>query len=218
MADTDPQQPRHLATSWEQDEAELVDERGPRGRRGPSTRLLFAGAVGVAVLALVSFAMLRDDGASTEEVLDRAIDAHVEGRVNEAQDTYEEVLRSDPANKLAHYNLGLIAQTQGRLTDAERSYRLALDSDPAYEPALFNLAVMRFEAGDNAAAILLYEQIIGTNPAQAAAHLNLGYALRADGRLNAGNDAIQRAVELDPSLASKVPPEADASTTTAPVG
>lgn len=189
----------------------------PRGRkRPPAGVLVLVGLLVVMVLGLVWFLFLRDDGgASSDDVLNRALAAHVDGDLGEAARLYTEVLAEDPSNKFAHYNLGQIAQTQGRFDQAEVSYRAALAIDPAYGPALFNLGILRFQAGDFNGAVDSYRQLIVADPNNAAAHLNLGFALRAAGSTEQGDQSIATAIELDPSLEAQAP--APTETTIAPV-
>jgi Tfp pilus assembly protein PilF len=78
----------------------------------------------------------KTDAESVSQTLDRGLQAHVEGRLDDATAAYRQVLARDPGNKFALYNLGLIDQTAGRRDAAERNYRLALQTDPNYAPAL----------------------------------------------------------------------------------
>jgi len=47
--------------------------------------------------------------------------------------------------------------------------------------------------------------VLELQPEYAAAHLNLGFALIESGDAEAGQEELDRAVELDPSLASRLP-------------
>ena len=88
----------------------------------------------------------------------------------------------DPANKFAHYNLGLIAQTAGDDAKAESDYRLAIAVDPNYAPALYNLAILRDKAGAKDEAIDLYTRATKADPKFATAFLNLGLLLFETGK------------------------------------
>ena len=59
------------------------------------------------------------------------------------------MLKLDPTNKYAFYNLGYIAQTQGDKGGAETQYNKTLAIDAKYDPALYNLAILKTAAGDN---------------------------------------------------------------------
>ena len=101
----------------------------------------------VAVGALVAYNASSDDGKSNEtqatDLLSLGLQQHVDGKLDEAVATYREVLKKDPQNKFAYYNLGVIDQAANRYDAAENNYRLALGIDANYPPALFNLAIVR---------------------------------------------------------------------------
>jgi Flp pilus assembly protein TadD len=68
------------------------------------------------------------------------------------------------------------------------------------------LAILRVGAGANQEAVELYRRVIAAAPENAGAHLNLGFALRSMGRDEEAEAELRRAVELDPRLASRIPP------------
>jgi len=129
-----------------------------------------------------------------DAALQRGLQAHAAGRLEEATAIYQEVLDLDPRNKFALYNLGLIDQTSGRPASAENYYRLVINLDPSFAPALFNLAILRTAAGSTAEAIELYRRVIALEPDQAGAHLNLGLLLRSIGQEVEGDREIDLAL------------------------
>jgi tetratricopeptide (TPR) repeat protein len=60
----------------------------------------------------------------------------------------------------------------------------------------FRMAVQRQQAGAGAEAIRLYQQILAVDPSYAPAWINIGVALRALGRIDAGVACLQRGVSL----------------------
>lgn len=167
------------------------------------------GAVALALVAVVAFSACGKDDKPTAKKIDatlqRGLAAHVAGDTDKALDLYDDVLKMDPTNKFALYNIGLIKQNAGDKAEAERRYRAALASDPNYAPALFNLAILRFDAGAIPEAIELYRRVIAISPKDANAHLNLGFALQAAGNAREANQEFTTAVRLDPSLRSRIP-------------
>jgi len=140
-----------------------------------------------------------------QDALTKGLQAHQAGRLDEAMKDYKEVLKNDPQNKWAHYNIGQIDQGRGDTAGAEAEYRTALAVDPNMEFALFNLAIIRSNAGAKQEAVDLYRRVLTVNPNNAAAHLNLGFTL-LDLKDKAGGDReLRKAVDLDPTLASRVP-------------
>src|SRR5262245_11699865 len=65
-----------------------------------------------------------------EELLAAASARQQAGRLDVAQYGYEQVLRLDPQNMKAHYQLACIADDQGRFADAERHYTVLLGQAP----------------------------------------------------------------------------------------
>lgn len=140
------------------------------------------------------------------DALNRGLEAHAAGRLDEAVTAYFEALSKDPQDKYAYYNLGQISQTRDRSVAAESYYRLSLDIDPKLSAALFNLAIVRANAGGSAEAADLYKRVIAVEPNNAAAHFNLGLVLRATGNRAEADAELARARELDPKLVAPVTP------------
>jgi tetratricopeptide (TPR) repeat protein len=142
--------------------------------------------------------------SSVLPALEKAVHEEVSGDEAQAVVDFLAVVKVDPHNQIAWYNLGLIADRNGQATQAVSNYRTALVGDPHYVPALYNLAVLEAPAHP-AQAVKLYRQVIRLKPKMAAAHLNLGLALESLGQRAAGKAQIAAALKLDPSLASRLP-------------
>ena len=125
------------------------------------------------------------------------------GNYSQAETYYTQALAIQPANAAALYDLGLCQQLTGDATDAETHYRAALAVNPNFVAALFNLATVVTQSAPSEAENL-YQQIIQIEPNYANAHLNLGFVLRSLGQITAGNKQLQKAVQIDPKLSSRV--------------
>lgn len=121
-----------------------------------------------------------------------------------AANTYGRLLKLDPHNKLAWYNLGVIAQQDGKTADARTAYEKALKIDPSFTSALLNEAIL-LKSSDTDRAIGLLKQAIATDPKTATAYLQLGQILADKDRDDEAGEAFRRAVAADPSLQSQVP-------------
>jgi Tfp pilus assembly protein PilF len=129
-----------------------------------------------------------------------------QGNTSGAEQLFEQAVARQPSNPVGHYDLGVVLHGLGDRRGALRQYRLAVVSDPQYTPALFNEALM-VAPRDPALAIFYYHRIIAIKPNSSTALLNLGL-------LEAANryprrivlSTLRRAVALDPSLRSDVPP------------
>jgi Tfp pilus assembly protein PilF len=161
----------------------------------------------IALLLALTLAACGGDGAPSEDAderLQEALRLHAEGDLAAAEEAYEDVLRLDPQNPFAYYNLGAISQGRGDADVAETNYRAALQIDADMVPALFNLAILRTQADDLKEATSLYEHVLELQPGYAAAHLNLGFVLLERGKEEKAQIRLDEAVRLNPELASRI--------------
>jgi tetratricopeptide (TPR) repeat protein len=142
---------------------------------------------------------------SEQALLNAGLAAQAAGRTSEASSDYHKILQMNPNNTYAYYNLGLMDQQAGRTDSAERNYRAALKISPDFPSALFNLAIIR-TGPDPKEAEDLYRHTIAVTPNNAWAHLNLGFLLIQEGIKAEGVAELQKALKLDPSLVTRVPP------------
>jgi tetratricopeptide (TPR) repeat protein len=171
-----------------------------------SVRALFPGIVAVLLGIGVACGGPSSPGVATaEDLLNRGLQAHAAGKLDEATQAYFETLGKDPKNKFAFYNLGEIAQRQNRLAAADSYYRLALDQDPKMTLALFNLAIVRTAVGDTREALDLYRRAIAADPNYASAHFNLGLLLRQLGQTAEAQQELATAQRLDAKLVAPSP-------------
>ena len=138
------------------------------------------------------------------ETLQKGLDAHVAGDLEEAEKRYKEVIEQDDQNAFAYYNLALVEQTTDRPEDAEADYRRALAINPEFTSALFNLAILRTAAGAGDEARSLYQQLLAIDPGNAGAHLNLGFLFRDQGQEDDAQREFAAAIAIDPTLQSRV--------------
>ena len=164
----------------------------------------YAVLISAIVIGSVALASCGGDSKPKEEqaseILNRGLQAHVDGRLDEAATAYHDVIAKDPQDKFAYYNLGVLDQTANRLQSAENNYRLTLNIDPDYGPALYNLAIIRAQAGSAQEAMGLYRHVIKINDQDPSAHYNLGLLLRAAGEVTAGDAEVALARSLNPKL------------------
>ena len=156
------------------------------------------------VAAAALLAALWRDTRDPQEILQSGVDAHREGKFEEAEQKFREILSIDPNHKLANYNLAVLLQRRGRTREAERYYSRALRADERFVPALFNLATLKSQLGDHQQAVELNRRVLAVQPNMALAHLNLGLALRSLGQREEGDAEVRRALELNPELSSRL--------------
>jgi predicted TPR repeat methyltransferase len=101
------------------------------------------------------------------------------------------------------YDLRLAIQHQraGRLKEAEHGYRRILRASPDNFDVLYLLGILNHELGNHETAIELIGKAIKLNPGYVEAHINLGNALKDQGKLDESVVAYKRALAIDPNYA-----------------
>ena len=123
-----------------------------------------------------------------------------------AEGLLSQVTRLEPRNYAAYYDLGLAYQDQGATRPALVAYAKAQALNERFVPVLYNRAVL-YSRADPQLALFLYRRVISLQQDSPTAFLNLGLLEAVQGphlRKQAELDLAQ-AVQLDPSLASRIP-------------
>jgi tetratricopeptide (TPR) repeat protein len=144
-------------------------------------------------------------------LVSQGLKAQLAGDESTAESTYQQAIKLDPNNAVAHYDLGTVYDRQGSRSLAAQEYTATLVIDPAFTDALFNLAVDT-ATSDPAGAEKLYLRVLTLQPSFAAAWLNVGFILLGEGKAAEARADWAKAVALDASLASHVPIPAPAAT------
>lgn len=139
----------------------------------------------------------------------QGLKAQLAGDESTAESTYQQAIKLDPNNPVAHYDLGTVYDRQGSRSLAVKEYTATLVIDPTFTDALFNLAVDT-ATSDPGGAQKLYQRVLAQEPGFAAAWLNVGFILQGEGKTAEARADWARAVALDASLASHVPTPAPA--------
>jgi tetratricopeptide (TPR) repeat protein len=123
-----------------------------------------------------------------------------------AEGLLTQVTKLEPRNYAAYYDLGLAYQDQGAVRPALVAYAKAQALNERFVPVLYNRAVL-YSRADPQLALFLYRRVISLQQDSPTAFLNLGLLEAAQGphlRKQANRD-LARAIQLDPSLASRIP-------------
>ena len=123
-----------------------------------------------------------------------------------AEQLFLQVIKRDPREAAAYYDLGLAYQDRHDYRDALRAYSRAQALDQNFVPVLFNRAIL-FSRTDPQLAMFLYRRAISLQHDSPTAYLNLGLLEASQGpklRAQAEKD-LAKAVRLDPSLAGRIP-------------
>jgi len=107
--------------------------------------------------------------STTMVPLSKALSDYFKGDMLLARSEFQAIVKADPANHIAWYDLGTTAQEVGNNREADTDYVKAISVDQTYEPALYNEAVLRFQEGDMARAASYVTRALAIKPADGAA-------------------------------------------------
>jgi tetratricopeptide (TPR) repeat protein len=116
----------------------------------------------------------------------------------EMRERWEQMVRTNPNDARAHYNLAIVTERSGDAGDAITHYEQAIRINPDFAMAHYNLAIALQRAGRGRDAIEHYEQVLRVEPDNAEAHNRLGLALERMGRLPEAARHYEQALGIDP--------------------
>jgi tetratricopeptide (TPR) repeat protein len=131
----------------------------------------------------------------------QAILFHNRGRLREAAQLYEAVLKADDRHFGAVHRLGLLRLQQRKFGDAARLLRRAVKIDRNSADAHLHLAAALTGLGRFEDAIRHYQRALAIRPDLAEAHNNLGYALQSLGRHEQAAAHYEKALGIVPDYA-----------------
>jgi tetratricopeptide (TPR) repeat protein len=88
------------------------------------------------------------------------------------------VLRIDPSDAAAPFNLGNVLRSGGRILEAEAAYHAAAKADPGFALAWYNLADLMDEQSRTREAVESLRRAVDADPAYADAIFNMGLFLQ----------------------------------------
>lgn len=145
------------------------------------------------------------------QALKRGVVAHKKGKLQEAEQHYRAVLKSQPIHLKtnhetnviaeAYTNLGVALQQQGDRDGAIDSYRHAVKVKPSYTQVYYIMGHALRDKGDLKASIDCYQQAANIKPANADAFNNLGTAQQHNGEPEAAIDSYKQALKISPACA-----------------
>jgi tetratricopeptide (TPR) repeat protein len=109
-----------------------------------------------------------------DELFEQAQAAEALGELEEAQRLYRKVMRIDPADPTAAFNLGNLLRAGGQKVEAERAYRAATDAEAHFAEAWYNLADLLDAQRRSEEAVECLERALAADPNYADAIFNLG--------------------------------------------
>src|SRR5262249_7354030 len=128
------------------------------------------------------FVLAVDDAREdSDELFDQAHAAEQIGDVVEAERLYRLLMRSDPTDASAPFNLGNMLRGAARIVEAEVAMRAATRANPAFAEAWYNLADLLDDQGRSEAAVECLRKAIIAAPDYIDAMFNLALLLQRKG-------------------------------------
>lgn len=137
-----------------------------------------------------------------QQAIELAVEHHNAGRLPDAENIYQQVLKAEPNHPVALNLMGVIAHQVGKNDIAVDYISRALEIQPDYSEALYNLGKGLKELGRFDEAIAAYYRALGINPNDVNAHYNLANLLKQRGRPEDAVMNYQKAVTLDPQFSA----------------
>jgi tetratricopeptide (TPR) repeat protein len=129
-----------------------------------------------------------------------AAEHHKEGRLEEAERLYREIIRANPKNVDAIRLLGRVALSARRHNDAERLFHRAIRLAPDFTGAMADLARLFKEQNRFDEAIEWFEKVIELEPANPQAHFQLAGTLAPAALTYRAIESYRKALELSPKF------------------
>src|ERR1700730_9941999 len=127
--------------------------------------------------------VLAVDGArdDPDDLFDRAHSAEQIGDIAEAERLYRLLMKSDPTDASAPFNLGNMLRAAARTVEAEAALRAATRANPAFAEAWYNLADLLDDQGRSEAAVECLRKALVAAPDYTDAMFNLALLLQRKG-------------------------------------
>jgi tetratricopeptide (TPR) repeat protein len=116
---------------------------------------------------------------------------------HDEQGLWEEVLRYEPDNHVAHQNVGFYLDKRGKTAEAIEHYREAIRLSPDSVQAHYSLGVLLTKTNPEQ-AVAHFTEAVRARPKDATMRNNLAFALFMAGRNNEAIEAFRATLELDP--------------------
>jgi tetratricopeptide (TPR) repeat protein len=116
-----------------------------------------------------------------DELFDRAHAAEQMGNVAEAERLYRLLMKADPTDASAPFNLGNMLRGAARTVEAEAALRAAARANPAFAEAWYNLADLLDDQGRIEAAVECLRKALVVAPNYGDALFNLALLLQRQG-------------------------------------
>jgi tetratricopeptide (TPR) repeat protein len=138
-----------------------------------------------------------DSQEDADALFEQAQSAEEAKDLDTAQRLYRKVMRMEPGDPAAAFNLGNLLRSIGQKVEAEAAYRTATKADSRFAEAWYNLADMLDDQGQPDKAMDCLERALDADPDYADALFNLGLLHQRCDRLAEAAGYWRRYLALD---------------------
>ena len=138
---------------------------------------------------------------TTEETFALAVQNHQKNNVQNAENLYKEVLKTNPNHFESIYNLGTLLAQTNRFDLAKPLLLKAIQIQPNYAKVHNNFGNVLKELGEHQKAITSYEKAIQIQPNYADAHYHLGIVFQELGEHQKAINSYEKAIQIQPNYA-----------------
>ena len=125
-------------------------------------------------------------------------------RYGESEKYFRAVLKLDPGNAVAHFNLGFVLEHLGRHQHAIESFREATRLGPKIDRAWYGMGLCHARLGQHAEAAKALEEAARLQPMNPHAWYALGMAYHASHNPKRVKEIILHLVRFDPRMARRL--------------
>lgn len=125
-------------------------------------------------------------------------------RFAEAEPYFEKVLRLDPRNAVAHFNLGYTLDKRSRHAEAIVAFREAARLRPGLDRAWYGLGLAHAALGQHREAVAALEQAAKLQPMNPHAWYQLGMALHVTGNTERFEQVVMHLLRFDPKMTRRL--------------
>ncbi len=140
-----------------------------------------------------------------QDYLQRGLEAHQNGNLDDAIEYYTEVIRLKPEDTsivfMAHYNRGVAYETIDRIDSAIEDYNQAIQLNPNSAEAYYNRGYAYFAKDNFDSAFEDYNQAIQLNQDFAGAYNNRGVVYGKKDEIDSAIEDYNQAIQLNPNFA-----------------
>ena len=162
-------------------------------------RIRFCGAlVGVFALLLGDVSILAQNSPAMTEEYQQAVAAMRAGRLDEAEASFQKVVKMNPNLPEGFFNLGLVLEQQRKYDEAVASFEKSLALRPRMRGANLFLGLAEYRSNHLEKAVTALKKEAAAYPKDAAAWMWIGVVRLAQDQPEEAAEALDKAAKLDP--------------------